>query len=101
MPEPQITKIVIAPGQGGASAVFPQNTQINVFDSVFWMNNTTEAHQPAYKPTPTSQPILWGQPPNPLGPQKTSSQVNFSTAGQYSYYCLLHPTETGVITVNS
>jgi plastocyanin len=99
MPEPQITKIVIAPGPGGASAVFPQNTQVNVFDSVFWFNNTTGDHQPTYNGP--NGPIAWGPPPNPLGPQQTSSQVNFSTAGKYSYYCSAHPTETGVITVNS
>jgi plastocyanin len=98
MSEPNILQIVITAGTGG-SAVFPTNTQINAGDAVFWLNKTSHAHQPAYKNPTTGKQILWGTPPDPLPPQQPSSQVTFAAAGTYPYFCSLHPTETGQITV--
>lgn len=95
MPEPSIVKITITEGPGG-KAVFP-NTSIQNLDSVFWLNQTGQNHQPAYD-SPNGQ-ILWGPPPNPLPPGQTSSQIQFSTPGAYTYYCTLHAGETGKITV--
>lgn len=97
MPEPQTVKIAIASGSGGA-AVFP-NTAIQTNDTVFWVNNTQQQHQPTFKPA-GGQPIAWGAPPNPLPPNQSSSQVVFDTPGTFNYYCSLHPTETGQITVS-
>ena len=98
MPEPSIVQIVIADG-GRGMAVFPQDTQISANDSVFWLNQTSQDHQPAYTNPTSGKQILWGTPPTPLPPQKTSSQVVFQTAGKYSYFCTLHQGETGTITV--
>ncbi|HET9282276.1 MAG TPA: plastocyanin/azurin family copper-binding protein [Candidatus Angelobacter sp.] len=97
MPEPQIVKIVISSGPGG-TGVFP-NTSIQKNDSVFWVNNTSQPHQPAYTPA-GGQQIPWGTPPSPLPPNQSSSQVVFDTAGTYNYSCSLHPSETGQITVS-
>jgi plastocyanin len=98
MPEPKTLKIAIASGTGGAG-IFPNNTAIQTNDTVFWVNNTSQQHQPTFKPA-GGQPIAWGAPPNPLLPNQSSSQVVFDTAGTFSYYCSLHPTETGKITVS-
>jgi plastocyanin len=97
MPEPKIVQITIASGAGG-SAVFP-STAIQTNDSVFWVNNTSQQHQPTFKPA-SGQPIPWGAPPSPLPPNQSSSQVVFDTAGIFNYYCSLHPNETGQITVS-
>ena len=103
MPEPNIVRITISPGGEGTS-VFPADTTISVHDSVFWFNDTSANHQPAYQPPtavgqPPASPILWGPPPDPLPPQQTSSQVVFTTAGTYPYFCTIHTEETGTITV--
>lgn len=98
MPEPSIVKITIS--EEGGTTVFPE-TKIQANDTVFWLNKTSQPHQPAYKNPQTGQQILWGPPPSPLGPRKTSSQVQFATAGKYSYYCTVlgHSAESGEITV--
>lgn len=99
MPEPTPVRIAIADG-GGGKAIFP-DTHIAVGDSVFWLNQTSLDHQPVYKNPATGQTILWGPPPQPLPPQKTSSQVVFQAAGSYRYSCAIpgHENETGLITV--
>jgi plastocyanin len=97
MPEPKTVKIAIASGTGGA-AVFP-STAIQTNDTVFWVNDTPQQHQPTFKPA-GGQPITWGAPPIPLPPNGSSSQVVFETAGTFNYYCSLHPNETGKITVS-
>jgi len=97
MPEPKTVKIAIASGAGGG-AVFP-STAIQTNDTVFWVNNTPQQHQPTFKPA-GGQPIAWGAPPSPLPPNHSSSQVVFDTAGTFNYYCSLHPKETGQITVS-
>lgn len=76
---------------------------VNGNDSVFWLNSTDQDHQLVYN-SPNG-PVPWGQgqPPGPICPGKTSSQVVFpnpSTQQVYSYSCTLHSGETGTITVN-
>lgn len=92
---PQLKELTIVPGGSLPSA------QVNGNDSVFWLNNTTQNHQLVYN-SPTG-PVPWGQPPTPLSPRTTSSQVLFpnpSTATQvYNYSCTIHPSEKGTITV--
>jgi plastocyanin len=96
MPEPSIVKITIS--EEGGVTVFPDTT-IQANDSVFWFNNTSQPHQPAYD-TEDGQEILWGPPPKPLPPQQTSSQVLFQDTGTFSYHCTLHSGETGKVTVS-
>ena len=94
---PKIHKLTIVAG-----GTLPSAT-INGDDSVFWFNNTTQNHQPQY----AGSPKPWGAPPSPLPPQKSSSQVVFPnpTKGKkgtkqiFNYFCSLHPTEKGTITV--
>ena len=93
MPEPRTVKITISDSGG---KIFP-DTEINVNDLVFWFNNTSQQHQPAYNGP--NGVVLWGIPPNPLPPGKTSSQVSFTTKGEYSYYDELNPSQIGKITV--
>ena len=100
MPEPTPVPIVIADG-GGGKAIFP-DTNIAIGDSVFWLNKTSLAHQPVYR-NAVGQLVLWGPPPEPLPPQKQSSQVVFYNAGSYRYSCAIpgHSGETGLITVKA
>lgn len=98
MAEPNIARVIITNASG--SAIFKPNPQpITQFDSVFWVNETSEAHQPA---PDGGTPDQWVS--NPIPPQGKSSQVVFEGAGSFSYHCAKHPqsqTEKGVITVKA
>lgn len=92
---PKIVKLTISPGGSLPSA------NIYTSDSVFWFNDTTENHKPVYrtKEVPPAT-VYWGVPPNPLPPQRESSQVVFGSPGTFVYRCSLHPSESpGTITV--
>lgn len=104
MPETNIAKVTII-HSSGATVFSPQTQVINQFDSVFWVNHTSEAHQPAPDNGTATQ---WVQ--NPIQPNGESPQVVFDanmpsgqTSVNISYHCAKHPTranEKGVITVN-
>ncbi|HET6842263.1 MAG TPA: hypothetical protein VFK06_11365 [Candidatus Angelobacter sp.] len=100
MPEPDIQKIIIEPSAGGTT--FSPNSQIiNLNDSVFWVNNTDQDHQPAPDGGMNNQWVS-----QPIQPNSRSSQVVFDTVPpvSFSYHCAIHPndpTEKGVITVNA
>ena len=104
MPEPSIAKVTIANTPGATSIFSPTPQVIYQYDSVFWVNNTGESHQPAPDGGTDDQWVS-----EPIPPNGQSSQVVFETvpSGQnsvnYSYHCAKHPTnpaEKGVITVN-
>ena len=105
MPEPSIAKVTIAHVSHATSIFSPTPQVINQFDSVFWVNKTSEAHQPAPDGGTADQWVS-----QPIQPNNESPQVVFDTlpAGQKSasfpYHCAKHPTnaaEKGVITVNA
>ena len=99
MAEPKIAKVTIAIGPVQTTILRPNPETINQFDSVFWSNETTEAHQPAPDGGADNQWVS-----QPIPPKGQSSQVVFETTGTFPYHCVKHPTsaaEKGVITVNA
>jgi len=104
MPEPSIAKVTIATVPHATSIFSPNPQVIYQYDSVFWVNKTSDAHQPAPDGGTADQWVS-----QPIPPNGESSQVVFETvpSGQssvsFSYHCAKHPTnpaEKGVITVN-
>jgi plastocyanin len=87
---PQIVELTIVSGS------LP-NATINVNDSVFWLNNTSDNYQ-LYTIVSGNQ-IPWGVPPDLLPPHQPSSQVVFPKSGIFAYQCKLHPGQKGSITV--
>lgn len=84
---PQIVKLTITAG-----AALPSAT-INTGDSVFWYNDTDQPYQLVYKSGESE--VHWGDPPWPLPPHLSSSQIVFGTAGSYSYTCTAPPNIQG------
>jgi plastocyanin len=66
----------------------PANLTINQGDTVTWTNQDSAAHQ-IKETTFQSDMLATGQ----------SYSHTFTTAGVYSYYCTVHPSMTGQITV--
>lgn len=98
MPEPNIAKVTIAHVPKATSIFSPNPQVINQYDSVFWVNKTSEAHQPA-----PDNGATWFT--NPIPPNGESPQLNFDdkTTTSYPYHCAKHPNnpaEKGVIQVN-
>ena len=89
---PQIVELTIVAGS------LP-NATINVNDSVFWLNNTSDNYQLYYTDPKTGSQVRWGVPPDPLPPHQPSSQVVFPKSGPFAYQCKLHPGQKGTITV--
>ena len=81
---PKIVKLTITAG-----AALPSAT-INDGDSIFWFNETNVDYQLVYNSG--GNQVHWGNPPWPLPPQRSSSQVVFtlpsgSTEAKYPYIC--------------
>jgi plastocyanin len=99
MAEPNIAKVTIANAPAQTTVFQPNPQTITQFDSVFWSNETAEAHQPAPDGGADDQWVS-----RPIPPKGQSSQVVFETTGTFPYHCVKHPTsaaEKGVITVNA
>lgn len=99
MAEPNIAKVTIANTPAPTTIFQPNPQTITQFDSVFWSNETIEAHQPAPDGGADDQWVS-----RPIPPKGQSSQVVFETTGTFPYHCVKHPTsaaEKGVITVNA
>jgi plastocyanin len=100
MPEPKIWKIAIEQSASGVSFQ-PSALSINLSDSVFWANNTPNAHQPA---PVNGTPNQWVAQPIPPGGQSPQVVFDSATPSTNPYSCATHPTnptEKGVITVNT
>jgi plastocyanin len=74
----------------GENYYTPANVTIHPGDTVTWTNSGKEAH------TVTADDDSWGT--DDLEPGQSFSQT-FTTPGTYSYSCILHDNQTGVITV--
>lgn len=108
MPEPTIARVLIE--RTTQVTVFNPETQtINLNDSVFWANNTGEAHWPAPDGGADNQWLAKPIPAEGESPQVTFDTVNGSTSSppnpvttSFGYHCAKHPhnaSEKGVITV--
>lgn len=98
MAEPNIARVTIV-NTSGTTTFKPNPQPITQFDSVFWINETSEAHQPAPDGKAPDQWFL-----QPIPSQGRSSQIVFENPGSFSYHCAKHPnnpTEKGVITVTA
>jgi len=75
---------------------FPYELTIRVGESVIWFNKDTSAHT-VTSGTAADGPDGNFDSGNLIGAHKFSH--TFSRVGEYSYFCLLHPWQTGIITV--
>jgi plastocyanin len=77
----------------GAGAAFnPPTLNIAAGQTVRWINNDGQSHQP--KPDTGA---AWFTAP--IASLATSGPITFATAGAIGYSCALHPTEKGTVNV--
>jgi plastocyanin len=97
------TGVSIVPGSSSLTdtAYQPNPVQVSVGDTVTWTNDDTQPHtvtsgqngQPdgKFDSSPNFNPLL--------APGQTFSHT-FTEAGEYPYYCALHPNQVGTVTVS-
>jgi plastocyanin len=97
------TGVSIVPGSSSLTdtAYQPNPVQVSVGDTVTWTNDDTQPHtvtsgqngQPdgKFDSSPNFNPLL--------APGQTFSHT-FTEAGQYPYYCALHPNMVGTVSVS-
>lgn len=83
-------------------AFSPNPVNANVGDTVVWTNKDTAIHTvTSGNPTDGPDGTFGGTADSPklLSPNKTQ-EFTFTSAGEYNYYCTLHPTMVGKVTVS-
>jgi plastocyanin len=97
------TNVSIVPGSSSLTdtAYQPNPVQVSVGDTVTWTNDDTQPHtvtsgqngQPdgKFDSSPNFNPLM--------APGQTFSHT-FTEAGQYPYYCALHPNMVGTVSVS-
>ena len=98
------TDVSIVPGSSSLTdtAFQPNPVQVSVGDTVTWTNDDTQAHtvtsgengQPdgKFNSSPNFNPLL--------SPGQTFEHT-FTEAGEYPYFCMLHPNQVGTVSVIS
>src|SRR5689334_2139658 len=102
MPEPKIARVTIDHAPEGITIFNPSTQTINLNDSVFWFNNTGEAHWPAPDGGADNQWLTQAIPGHGQSPQVVFDTVPSGKTTQFHYHCAKHPqsaSEKGVITV--
>ena len=99
--EPVAWPVKILSKAQGSSDLSPNPQVVQINDSVFFVNQTSEAHIPApqggdwfIERDANGNPILDPNGktiPKNLAPGEPSEQVQFTSAGEVEYYCKLHP----------
>ena len=75
----------------------PAEVTVNVGDTVIWSNDDSAAHT-VTSGTPTGGPD--GTFDSSLFMADTTFSYTFDKAGEYNYFCMVHPWMTGIIQVN-
>jgi plastocyanin len=100
--------VSMTPGSSSKTtdAYSPNPVEINVGDTVIWTNNDAPNTHTATSGNPSDGPdgTFGGTPDNPfsetVGPGKTFS-FTFNEAGEFPYYCTLHPNMIGTVIVSA
>ena len=100
---PPVSAIVSLPQGSGIpgcestnECFIPYNIQVNAGGTVIWNNDDTLAH------TVTSGTVLMGADglfDSSILMEEDSFEFTFDNAGEYDYYCIVHPWMEGKITV--
>jgi plastocyanin len=80
---------IMITGMNGANSFNPGSASVKAGQTVSWQNVDAIAHNPTGNGFDTGF----------IPPGGTSAPIKFSTAGTFNYHCGIHPSMTGVLTV--
>jgi plastocyanin len=76
-------------------AFSPNPIQVNVGDTVTWINDDAQPHTVSSGENVTPSGLFeWG-----IMPPGATFQHTFTEAGEFPYFCLLHPNQVGTVIV--
>jgi plastocyanin len=99
-------EVIVRIPQGSSSltddAYIPNPVEVNVGDTVTWINDDFTTHTATSgDPGSGSTGIFGGSEdlPEIIGPEGDTQSYTFDEAGEFPYYCTLHPSMVGTIVV--
>jgi plastocyanin len=99
-------EVIVRIPQGSSSltddAYIPNPLEVNVGDTVTWINDDFTTHTATSgDPGSGSTGIFGGSEDSPeiIGPEGDTQSYTFDEAGEFPYYCTLHPSMVGTVVV--
>ncbi|HEX2472445.1 MAG TPA: plastocyanin/azurin family copper-binding protein [Nitrososphaera sp.] len=99
-------EVIVRIPQGSSSltddAYIPNPVEVNIGDTVTWINDDFTSHTATSgAPDSGSTGIFGGTEDSPeiIGPEGDTQSYTFDEAGEFPYYCTLHPSMVGTVVV--
>lgn len=99
-------EVVVRIPQGSSSltddAYQPNPVEVSVGDTVTWVNDDFTAHTATSGTADSGSTGMFGgtdDSPELIGPEGDTQTVTFDDAGEFEYYCTLHPNMVGTVIV--
>jgi plastocyanin len=99
-------EVIIRIPQGSSSltddAYIPNPVEVSVGDTLTWINDDFTTHTATSgDPGSGSTGIFGGSEDSPeiIGPERDTQSYTFDEAGEFPYYCTLHPSMVGTVVV--
>jgi plastocyanin len=99
-------EVIVRIPQGSSSltddAYIPNPVEVNVGDTVTWINDDFTTHTATSGDTVSGSTGIFGgseDAPEIIGPEGDTQSYTFDEAGEFPYYCTLHPSMVGTVVV--
>jgi plastocyanin len=101
-----IEEVIVRIPQGSSSftddAYNPNPVEVNVGDTVTWINDDFTTHTATSGDSGSGSTGIFGgseDSPEIIGPEGDTQSYTFDEAGEFPYYCTLHPSMVGTVVV--
>ncbi len=84
------------------AAYTPNPIEVNVGDTVTWINDDSAPHTATSGSSDSGSTGMFGgtdDSPQIIGPEGDTQSFTFNEAGEFEYYCTLHPNMVGTVVV--
>src|SRR5215213_6636654 len=105
-PEEETEDVIVRIPQGASEltedAYTPNPVEVNVGDTVTWINDDLTTHTATSGSSSSGSTGMFGgtdDSPEIMGPEGDTQSFTFDEAGEFEYYCTLHPNMVGTVVV--
>ena len=105
-PEEETEDVIVRIPQGASDltedAYTPNPVEVNVGDTVTWINDDLTTHTATSGSSSSGSTGMFGgtdDSPEIIGPEGDTQSFTFDEAGEFEYYCTLHPNMVGTVVV--
>jgi plastocyanin len=99
-------EVIVRIPQGSSSltddAYAPNPVEVNIGDTVTWINDDLTSHTATSGTASSGSTGMFGgsdDSPEIIGPEGDTQSFTFDEAGEFEYYCTLHPNMVGTVVV--